>query len=313
MENRAHALWAGLFTIGLVLALVGAVAWFGQRGREPRVPYVLVSHVSVSGLNVQAPVRYRGVEVGRVERVRFDPEAPQNILIDVTISPRTPVTEVTFARLGSQGITGIAYVELDDEGKRGREVSTSWAQPARIEMRPSFLQEFGDAGQLLLVRVNEIALRLNQLLNEENQGRLSRSIDSITRLTDRLATFQDRLGPTLDNLPSMTHRAETLMAEAEKLSVELEALSREVRQRGDAVERVGQGVEKVGVAANDLATQTMPNINRVLAKLERATENLNRALEAQARDPRSLLFGAAPPEPGPGEPGHATYKQRGAR
>jgi phospholipid/cholesterol/gamma-HCH transport system substrate-binding protein len=86
-----------------------------------------------------------------------------------------------------------------------------------------------------------------------------------------------------------------------------------VRQRGDAVERVGQGIDRVGVAANDLATQTMPNINRVLAKLERATENLNRALEAQARDPRSLLFGAAPPEPGPGEPGHATHDQRGAR
>ena len=310
MENRAHALLAGLFTIGLVLGLIGVVVWFGQRGREPRVPYILVSHVSVSGLNAQAPVRYRGVQVGRVERVRFDPEAPQNILIDVTISPRTPVTEATFARLGSQGVTGIAFVELDDEGKLGREVSTSRSQPARIEMRPSFLQEFGDAGQLLLVRVNEIALRLNQLLNEENQGRLSRSLDSIARLTDRLATFQDKLAPTLDNLPRVTHRAETLMAEAERLSAELAALSREVRQHGEAFDRVGQGVDQVGVAANDLATQTMPNVNRVLVKLERATENLNRALEAQARDPRSLLFGAAPPEPGPGERGH---QQRGAR
>jgi phospholipid/cholesterol/gamma-HCH transport system substrate-binding protein len=313
MENRAHALLAGLFTIGLVVALIGAVVWFGQRGREPRVPYILVSRISVAGLNAQAPVRYRGVEVGSVERVRFDPEAPQNILIDVTISARTPVTEVTFARLGFQGVTGIAYVELDDEGKLGRAVSTSWSQPARIEMRPSFLQEFGDAGQLLLVRVNDIAQRLNQLLSEENQGRFSRSLDSIARLTDRLATFQEKLEPTLDNLPGVTHRAESLLAESERLATELEALSREVRQRGDAFDRVGQGVEQVGAAANDLATQTMPNLNRVLAKLERATENLNRALEAQARDPRSLLFGAAPPEPGPGEPGHSTHKQRGSR
>jgi phospholipid/cholesterol/gamma-HCH transport system substrate-binding protein len=305
MENRAHALMAGVFTIGLVFALVGVVIWFGQHGREPRVPYILVSRTSVSGLNARAPVRYRGVEVGRVEAVRFDPEAPQVILIDVSVAARTPVTEATFARLGAQGVTGLAYVELGDEGKLGRAVSTSWLAPARIEMRPSFLQEFGDAGQLLLVRVNEIAQRLNVLLSEENQGHLSRSLESIERLTNRLTTFQEKLGPTLDNLPGVTRHAESLLAQSERLATELEALSREVRARGDTFERVGQGVEQVGSAANDLATQTMPNFNRVLAKLERATENLNRALDAQARNPRGLLFGAAPPEPGPGERGYA--------
>jgi phospholipid/cholesterol/gamma-HCH transport system substrate-binding protein len=313
MENRAHALLAGAFTIGLVLALIGAFVWFGQRGREPRVPYILVSRTSVSGLNAQAPVRYRGVEIGRVERVRFDPEAPQIILIDITVSARTPVTEATFGRLGFQGVTGIAYVDLDDEGKVGRDVSTSWWQPARIEMRPSFLQEFGDAGQLLLVRVNEIALRLNQLLNEENQGRLSRSLESIARLTDRLTTFQEKLGPTLDSLPGLTRRAEGLLSESEQLAAELRELSRETRAHGEAFDRVGRGVEQVGAAAGDLTSQTMPNLNRVLAKLERATENLNRALEAQARDPRSLLFGAAPPEPGPGESGYAARRREGSR
>jgi len=91
------------------------------------------------------------------------------------------------------------------------------------------------------------------------------------------------------------------MAESQKLTTELEALSRDVRGRAESIDRIGRGVEQVGIASNDLATQTLPNLNRVLAKLERATENLNRAIEAQARDPRSLLFGAAPPSrPGRG-------------
>ena len=313
MENRSHALMAGIFTIGLVVALIGVVVWFGQRGREPRVPYVLVSRSSVSGLSAQAPVRYRGVEVGRVEKVRFDPEMPQVILIDIAISPRIPVTTATFARLGSLGVTGIAYIELDEDEQPGRAVSTSWWNPARIEMHPSFLQEFGDAGQLLLVRVSDIAQRLNELLNEENQGRLSRTLQSVERLTDRLASLQEKLGPALDRLPGLAQRAEGLMAESQKLTAELEALSRDVRGRAESIDRIGRGVEQVGIASSDLATQTLPNLNRVLAKLERATENLDRAIEAQARDPRSLLFGAAPLEPGPGEAGFDSRRQGGSR
>jgi phospholipid/cholesterol/gamma-HCH transport system substrate-binding protein len=313
MENRSHALLAGIFTIGLVAALVAAAIWMQGRGREPRVPFILVSRSSVSGLNPQAAVRYRGVEVGRVERVRFDPEAPQVILIDVLISPRTPVTEATFGRLGFQGVTGLAFVEIDDEGKLGRALSTSWREPARLEMRPSVLQEFGDAGQLLLVRVNEIAERLSVLLNEENQKRLGNSLASLERATDRMVEFQDKLSPTLDNLPGLTAEARGLLEETHKLASELEVVAREAGARGDAVDRAGHGVELVGSAANDFATQTLPSLNRVLAKLERATESLDRAIEAQARDPRSLLFGAAPPEPGPGESGFGPAGKGGKR
>jgi phospholipid/cholesterol/gamma-HCH transport system substrate-binding protein len=86
MENRSHALLAGLFTIVLAASLVVAAAWLG--GREgPRVPYVIVSKVGVGGLNREAAVRYRGVEVGRVESIRFDPEDRRQILIDIGVAP----------------------------------------------------------------------------------------------------------------------------------------------------------------------------------------------------------------------------------
>jgi len=78
MENRAHALAAGLFVIILSTALAAAVMWFGG-DTMMRAKYMLVSEVPVSGLNSQATVRYRGVTVGKVEtsswikrtRIRF--------------------------------------------------------------------------------------------------------------------------------------------------------------------------------------------------------------------------------------------------
>jgi phospholipid/cholesterol/gamma-HCH transport system substrate-binding protein len=303
MENRAHALLAGLFTIALGAALLVAAAWL--RGREgPRVPYVIVSKVGVGGLNREAAVRYRGVEVGQVDRIRFDPEDRRRILIDISVAPETYITTHTYGRLGFQGVTGLAFVELADEREEGRPLYTSEAQPARIEMRPSTLQEFGDAGQALLVRVNEIAERMSILLNEENQVRLSNSLASIERLTDRFAAFQDKLMPTLDALPRLTGLTEDVLVDGRALVAQMRDVSREMQVQLAVVDRIGASADQMGAAASDVYGTTLPVLNRLADKLAHTAESLDRVLEAQSREPHSLIFGPTPPEPGPGERGY---------
>ena len=72
MENRAHALAAGIFVIVLGIAAGYAVRWFSNQDIL-RDRYLLVSEAgSVSGLNPAAVVRYRGVSIGKVEEIRFD-------------------------------------------------------------------------------------------------------------------------------------------------------------------------------------------------------------------------------------------------
>lgn len=310
MENRSHALIAGLFTLVLGAGLVAAAAWLGER-QEFSERYVLVSEVGIGGLNPQAAVRYRGVQVGRVEAVRFDPQAPQTILIDVSLAPVVLITTRTYGRLGYQGVTGLAFVELDDDGKTGEPVATRPGDPARIPMRQSTLQEFGDAGQLLLVRINEIAQRMSFLLNEENQGRMANSLASIERMTERFVSFQDKLLPTLDALPRLTERADHVLARSEALVAGLEELTQETRQRLHVLDRVGEGAERISAAAGDFSGGTLPSLNRLAEKLSRSAESLERMLEAQSREPQGLLFGPRPPEPGPGEDGFG--RARGER
>lgn len=302
MENRSHALLAGLFTIGLAVGLVVAAAWLG--GREgPRVQYVIVSRVGVGGLNREAAVRYRGVEVGEVGRIRFDPDDRRRILIDISVAPETHITTRTYGRLGFQGLTGLAFVELADDREEGTLLSTSPLEPARIEMRPSTLQEFGDAGQALLVRVNEIAQRMSFLLNEENQVRMANSLASIERMTARFVSFQDKLIPALDSLPRVMDRTEDVLGDAKTLVAEMSEVTSQMQTQLAVFDRVGVSADKMGTAATDFYGTTLPGLNRLAEKLERTAESLDRVLEAQSREPQSLIFGTAPPEPGPGEPG----------
>ena len=114
MENRSHALMTGFFTIALLIAAVLAGIWF-NRDRVERVPYLIATTESIPGLNPQAAVRYRGLEVGKVDDISFNPAVAGQIVIRLSVDPEAPVTKTTFATLGYQGVTGIAFIQLDDE------------------------------------------------------------------------------------------------------------------------------------------------------------------------------------------------------
>ena len=140
MENRAYALAAGLFTLLLGAALVAVAFWFSKDDMS-LVPYVVTTTRSVSGLKTDAAVRYRGVEVGRVESIRIEPGSEGRILIRIGVSVDTPVTKGTYARLGFQGVTGLAFISLDDDGSSPVRLSSHGRELAQIQKRPAAHQQ----------------------------------------------------------------------------------------------------------------------------------------------------------------------------
>ena len=84
MENRSHALLTGFFTLTLLVAAILFGVWF-NRDRVERVPYLLATTLSVPGLNPQAAVRYRGLEVGKVDAIDFDTQKAGQILVHISV------------------------------------------------------------------------------------------------------------------------------------------------------------------------------------------------------------------------------------
>ncbi len=115
MENKSHAFWAGLFTIALTLAIAGTVFWFNV-DRTVRVPYDLLARTNVTGLFPDAAVRFRGLDVGKVQSIGFDRTHPGQIRIRILVDHDAPITQSTYGSLGFQGVTGIAFVQLEDTG-----------------------------------------------------------------------------------------------------------------------------------------------------------------------------------------------------
>ena len=318
MENRSHALLAGIFTVILAIGIVAAAMWL-NRDTQERLPYVLSTSGTVAGLNPQAAVRYRGMEVGKVEAIEFDRENPGQILVRIGVLPTTPITTATFAELGMQGLTGLAYVQLDTDPKvrDAKLLPSSVQSPARLNIRPSMFDRFSLSGEDLIVRAATAMDQVSKLLGDDNQKLLVQSLTGVQTVSLRVGQLADEVKPVAGAVTALANdsrraiagvaplllRADALLLRADETLVSFGKLSTELGRRLDVLDRAASSAEQVGQAARSFESQTLPRINTLLDNADRSARTLERVTDRLGEEPTSVLFGQQPGRPGPGEPG----------
>ncbi|RZJ09993.1 MAG: MCE family protein [Rubrivivax sp.] len=311
MENKAHALAAGLFLLLLGLALAASVAWF-QGDRTARTHYTVVSRSGVPGLNLKAPVKLRGVEVGWVESIGFDPQDPRQILVEIAVDAAAPVSATTHAQLGLQGVTGLSFVSLEEaESKAAFQRA---APGSRLALRPTLLDRLAESGAMLLARFTETADRLNQLLSDENRTQLSRTLATFEQAAGDTRQLMTALQPGARELPRLlkdadvtAQRASTALREIEAFAADGRALARDLQARAAVLDRLDAAAAQVQTTSRNLELAlvgpTPPRTSPLLADLSATSKSIERAANVLGDQPQSLLFGRGPQPPGPGEGG----------
>ena len=307
MENRAHALAAGLFTLVLGALLAAVALWF-SKDELRLIPYVMSTASSVTGLKVEAPVRYRGVDVGKVDEIGIDAANGGQVRIRIGVREGTPITRSTYAQLGYQGVTGLAYVLLGDDGKSKDVLQSSPAHVAVIRMKPSMM----DDGESLFTAFIEITDKINNLLDEENQGRVRRTLAGLEEATQRAGAVAKKLEPSLEAMPGLVVVAKHLVTDArssigkaDQLIGSVNGLALKLDQRVDTLTRAAASVEEVGVTARAAVDETMPRMNGLIDDVSKETHAFGRVINTLGEHPQSIVFGAPSAPPGPGEPGFA--------
>ncbi len=257
MENKSHALAAGAFVI-FVTALVVALATWLSRDNTMRTTYEMTTRDSVSGLSPQAAVRYRGIAVGKVQNIEFDPKVVGNVLITLAINDNAPITESTFASLAFQGVTGLAFVQLDDTGGSSQALKSKDSNPARIPLRPGFISKLSDKGDAILTQLEETAKRFNALLAPENQKTLfgtvqsaGKSAEQVGAMSVRIQSIMDaQFGPERTNIPLLTAETTQAMKAIQGTAADTSKLTAEL---GKVAAESGKAVEAIAGAANAAA------------------------------------------------------------
>ncbi len=301
MENQSHALIAGLFVILLSAAIAVTATWLSGETTD-HANYILISDGSVSGLNPQAAVRFRGVNIGKVEKIGFDPENSRFISILIGVDKNVPLTKGVFAQLGYQGVTGLAYIQLDDDGNQPELLQTNEVNLVRIPMRTSTLDDIVITGQDLLHSVNETVKRMNRLLNDQNQERFSHLLENMENVTTDFGSFTEQLQPNLKSLPELTNKTNSLLGNADQLVKDTDQLVKNINHVVEEVNQQGGIFDNLSQSAEELA-DTIPRVQEAIEGVKQDTQSVDRVLLQLEEQPRSLLFGKVPPPPGPGENG----------
>ena len=313
MENKSHALAAGTFVV-LLLALVIALAVWLTRDTRDLQTYELSSPDAVTGLQPQASVRYKGVNIGKVTAISLDPQKIGNVLIEVAIDGQAPITESTFGTLGFQGVTGLAFVQLDDEGQSTVLLPPSDGAPTRIPMRPGLLTKLTDQGEDLLAKLVTGTERVNTLLSDDNQKALRSTIDNLgqaaaglqqlTASTNKaLPQFLEDSRATLKVIQDTSERVGDSADEAKRSAASFKQTTERMNAKDGTLDQLARGVETLALTGQALNTATLPRLNRAVEDTARAARQVSRAVNTVNDNPQSLIFGQGPIAPGPGEAG----------
>lgn len=302
MENKSHALAAGAFVLGVAALLVTLAVWLTRESGVYRA-YEVSTRDAVTGLQPQASVRFRGVKVGQVTDITFDAQVPGNVLVHIDVDASAPITRSTFATLGFQGVTGIAFVQLDDSGESKEALATSTAQPGRIPMRPGLVDQLSRQGTALLQQLEETSRRVNLLLAPDNQKALRHNLDALGAAAAAVPPAMQRTGEAMDAMRDAAAIVSGSAAQVKQAAADYGRLAQRLQQPGGTLDQLQQGADALSATGQALQQSSLPRLNRLLEGADRSVRQMGRAAAPLDDNPQALIYGPPRLAPGPGEPG----------
>ncbi len=322
MEDKLNPTLVGGFVLLLGAALVAGVLWLaaGVGGGKPTAPYQSIFTESVAGLNLDAPVKYLGVDVGKVKSIAIDPDNPRQVRLGLQIEQGTPVKQDSEAVLKSQGLTGIAYVELSG-GSAGSPalVAAADGQVPMIRSKPSLSARLENVMTTVLASVDRTSANLNALLSTENQAAIQRSLADASALLHTLAEQRGQMASGITDLATTARHAALASAQLgpavaavgpalagigpalDKVEAAATSVDRMAQAAALASTRAGQAAEAALGGVQQLRGDTLPGLDRLLAELGPLVGSLRQLSDQLRSQPGSLLAGGAVRAPGPGE------------
>ncbi|BCX81760.1 phospholipid/cholesterol/gamma-HCH transport system substrate-binding protein [Methylomarinovum caldicuralii] len=314
METKVNYVLVGLFVLVLTAAAIVAGLWLASDLGVTRYrPYLAYFHESVAGLNPSAAVKYRGVDVGLVRALSLDPADPTRVQVRLDIADGTPVRTDTYAILKFQGLTGIAFVELEG-GAHGRPLASPLpdGSPAVIPTRPSPAGRLDEAVSRAAARIDQLGARLAAVLDQENiqalhhilanleevTATLARNRENLDRLLTETARFSRDLAAAGESLPQLGRQLNRLLTDYDRLAAQL-------IQAATVVTRLGRQLERTSAATGRDLHQALltleAEIQRLSLEVGASARELRRLSRRLSQHPNALIYGSPQPPPGPGE------------
>jgi phospholipid/cholesterol/gamma-HCH transport system substrate-binding protein len=302
MVKKKHYFTVGLFVlIGIVCGVV-VIVWLSasqylQKGKT----YVTYFDESVQGLQIDSNVKYRGVDIGIVDKIRV---APDYRLIEIIMKINYAGNlDNTIAKLKTAGITGIVYVELDHRQTgdlaNSPKIAFTPEYPV-IPSNPSDIKQIFSGIDSVIGQLNQIDFQgisdqlkmtinsINTFVSGDEMKRIIKNLDTMAESLDTAADKVNKIvsdGKIDDILDDTRESVKEAKAVIRKLKTEINAL--DLAETSDKANRLIDNVSRKTKLITEELQSTSEN-------LRRASENLDEVLDRLKSDPSDIIFSEPP-------------------
>ncbi len=319
MNSKVNYTFVGAFVLISSVLIAVFVFWLMKPTDKGQARlYNIYFSESISGLNIDSPVKYRGLTVGKVTRMQIAPENNERILVEIQIDANTPVKTDTVAKLIAQGITGLLFIDLSEGSTQAPLLKPDEGKDiAVISTAPSLFEEVGQTFGSLSSELIVALERTSELLDPKNQEHISKILaHTAGTMAQMEKAFSDKaisdLHATLASAASASKQLDEMMPRLEYLVNNSVAFEDSIKASFHSIMNTYKGIgEAMDVfkeknlnghySVKDNVGPPMKEFELSMRELQETLAILNRMLVTYENRPSDMLLRTEEPNIGPGE------------
>ncbi|RXJ83738.1 ABC transporter substrate-binding protein [Arcobacter sp. CECT 8985] len=307
MDTKVNFYKIGIFVISFLILLLAFTFWLGKIGLEnvKSDKYVIYINESVSGLNVDSPVKFKGVEVGYVQDIKINPNNSEQIQIDITVNKDTPIKQNNYATLGTLGLTGLKYIELKGGTKDSELLKENEQGEKVIKTRISVFASLENSTENISKQINKVLIQMNTLFNNKNLNKISNILSNTEKSSQNVEKFSNfiikkekTLNILLDNINKITKKGTDSFENMSNAATEVKNAALKVELLSTSlINEIKKGTYDIKAISKD----SFFKLNNTLDTLESTITKTQNLVEKLSDSPSDIIFKKQIKNLGPGE------------
>lgn len=285
MNNKVNYTFVGISVlIGFSLLFAFTYWMLKPSNDEEMQKYLIYFDESVFGLNLDAPVKFRGISVGKVVDLRINKKNTQQVQVTVEIRKSTPINESTVAKLTAQGITGLTYINLTQHKHNAPPLKKRDDKYPVIKSVPSFFENFENSLGEMTAELSKTLQKTQKLFDEKNQEELSRLLSKSADVMERIDTMLD--DNTIKHIHSSAKNIDDITYKIDKLVPNIDAFVDKTVEWERGINNSFDSIKETYLQMDD----KMQNMANSFEDAKNSFETLARELEKTMKESQYLMI-----------------------
>jgi phospholipid/cholesterol/gamma-HCH transport system substrate-binding protein len=287
VDRNTNYVVVGAFVLLVLGMALSFVYWYtDQRDKRTYTRYEIYYDGSVSGLTAGSPVRYLGVDVGKVARIMLDPKNLKRVEVIADVEEHAPVDTRTLALLSLQGVTGLLFIDLEEDPKATSTGPLPMGEhyPV-INSAPSDLDRLLRSLPALANHAIDLVDHMDQVFSEENVNNFKAALANLRVASDRAPRMFREIEELVADLRHTSDEVDTAAADFDKVTNDSAG---DIKASLANIHRISESLASASDRLNDFITQNEPALSRFTGQGLPELERLLHESRAAVRDIRDL-------------------------